>query len=120
MPEPFIRSTHPPPSPGPRAGRHRFGAPDPHDPGAMQPGGGRFDRVRDAVADRLPAVLFQARLTPARRAVVGFVALALAVGAILGVRLAMAAAAARPTPVGSPGSASGAGPGSDPTTTPTG
>jgi competence protein ComEA len=73
------------------------------------------------MADRLPAPLFQSRVTPARRAVVGFVALALAAGAILGVRLAMAAAAARPTPVGLPGSGSGPGssPGSDPTATPT-
>ncbi len=34
MPDPFIRPTHPPPSLGPRAGRHRFGAPDPSDSGA--------------------------------------------------------------------------------------
>jgi competence protein ComEA len=106
MPDPFIRPTHPPPRPGPRGGRHRFDPPGPGDSGAGRPGGGRFDRLRDAVADRLPAPLFQSRVTPARRAVVGFVALALAVGAILGVRLAMAAAAARPTPVGSGSSGS--------------
>jgi competence protein ComEA len=55
--------------------------------------------ARSAVADRLPLRLRTARLTPARRAVVGLLAVLLAVAAVLGVRLAIASAAAKPVPV---------------------
>jgi competence protein ComEA len=55
--------------------------------------------ARSAVADRLPLRLRTARLTPARRAVVGLLAVMLAVSAVLGVRLAIASATAKPVPV---------------------
>jgi competence protein ComEA len=61
-------------------------------------------RLSAAVADRLPDSLRTARLTPGRRAVVGLLVLILVIGAVLGVRLALASAAARPVAVSTAGS----------------
>jgi competence protein ComEA len=59
--------------------------------------------ARAAVADWIPTGLRTARLAPSRRAVGGLIVVALAVAAILGVRLAMASAAAKPVSIGSAG-----------------
>jgi competence protein ComEA len=110
MPDPPRRTPQPSPTLRLPVGRHRLG-------GRLAvragPGGlAGLVAAQAALADRMPDGLRLARVSPGRRAVFGAVAVVLLVGAVLGVRLAMASAAARPVPVhpiGSAGSAESAG-----------
>jgi comEA protein len=111
MSDPLSRTSRPPRPLTAGVGRHRHGAGL-----ATRTAGTSFGHARAALADRLPDGLRLARVSPGRRAVFGALAMVLVVGAILGVRLAMATAAARPIvvpaadqPGASDGSASTAG-----------
>lgn len=72
-------------------------------PGAADAFRRRLDRLPVALpialADRVPDAFRSARAGPSRRAVLGVIAVGLAVAVVLGVRLAIATAAARPTAV---------------------